>query len=58
MKKKNPIKKFIKDEKGQGMTEYGLILGVIGALALGAFTIFGEGFKEKIGDITTNLFGE
>lgn len=54
--KKNPIKKFIKDEKGQGMTEYGLILGVIGALALGAFTIFGDKFNAKIGDITNNLF--
>lgn len=54
--KKNPIKKFIKDEKGQGMTEYGLILGVIGALALGAFTIFGTEFKAKIGDITDSLF--
>lgn len=56
--KKNRIKKFLKDEKGQGMTEYGLILGVIGAIAVGAFALFGDNITEKIGEIPNKLFKE
>lgn len=56
--KKNPIQKFIKDEKGQGMTEYGLILGVIGAVAIGAFAIFGDTIGENIKSIPGKLFNK
>lgn len=56
--KKNPMKNFLKEEKGQGMTEYGLILGLIGAVAVGAFALFGDSIKEKIGGITDDLFNK
>lgn len=57
MKKNNPIKKFIKDEKGQGMTEYGLILGAIGLIAVGAFATFGTSLGDKISSVTQQIFG-
>lgn len=56
--KKNPITNFIKDEKGQGMTEYGLILGIIGAIAVGAFAVFGSSLTEKIGEIPGKIFNK
>ncbi|MBD8069121.1 Flp family type IVb pilin [Bacillus sp. PS06] len=52
---KKQIKRFIKDEKGQGMTEYGLILGVVALGAIGAFWAFGDTLTTKVGEVTTNI---
>ncbi|MHB1315742.1 MAG: Flp family type IVb pilin [Christensenellales bacterium] len=35
------LKKFFKDENGQGMVEYGLILGLIAVAAIAALIILG-----------------
>lgn len=47
------MKKFmniLRDENGQGMVEYGLILGLIALVAVGAVIVLGDG--------VTNLFGK
>ena len=35
------IKNFIREEEGQGMVEYGIILGLVSVLAIGALTLMG-----------------
>ncbi|OIJ15664.1 hypothetical protein BKP35_01320 [Anaerobacillus arseniciselenatis] len=52
---------LFKEEKGQGMTEYGLILGLIALAVIAAlFTMGGaieEKFQEIISGITNNNAG-
>ncbi len=49
------IKNFIKDEKGQALSEYGLIIGLIAVVAIGAISLFGEQIKKVFTDITAKL---
>ncbi|MFT4416834.1 Flp family type IVb pilin [Fredinandcohnia humi] len=51
------IKQFFTEEKGQGMTEYGLILGLIALAAVAAMTLFGTEISEKFGEVTEKLTG-
>ncbi|WP_139193167.1 Flp family type IVb pilin [Anaerobacillus alkalilacustris] len=52
----NKFMKFFKEEEGQGMTEYGLILGVIAIGAIAAFTLFGDSLIEKINEVRGSIF--
>ncbi len=53
----NNIKRFIKEEEGQGMTEYGLILGVIAIGAIAAFGLFGDALVAKVKSLQGQIFG-
>ena len=52
------IKKFLKDESGQGMVEYILIIALVAAVLVGLFKMFGtqmsDLFKKAIGTISKN----
>lgn len=37
---------FFKDEAGQGMVEYGLVIGLIALVVLGAVTLFGTSLEQ------------
>ncbi|MBU9721313.1 MULTISPECIES: Flp family type IVb pilin [Bacillaceae] len=50
------FKKFMNEETGQGMTEYGLILGVIAIGAVAAFTAFGGALIDKINEVKDSVF--
>ena len=39
------LKKILKDENGQGMVEYGLILGIVAVAAIAALIILGPKVK-------------
>jgi pilus assembly protein Flp/PilA len=48
-RKDNGMKKlirFLKDENGQGMVEYGLIIGLIAVVVIGALIILGPKIKD------------
>lgn len=47
--------RFIKDEKGQGMAEYGLILALIAIVVIGAVTAIGDNLEAKFTQVGTAL---
>ena len=44
------VKNFLMDEDGQGMVEYGLIIGLVALAVIGALAVLGP----KIADMFTN----
>lgn len=51
----NKIKNLVSEEKGQGMTEYGLLLAVVVVVVVGALTIFSSSLKTLFDNIKTAL---
>lgn len=49
------VKYLIKDERGQSMAEYGIILALIAVVCIGAFTSLGTTINGKIGDVVAGL---
>lgn len=45
------LKRFLKDESGQGMVEYALIAVAV----IGAITVLSQGIEGKFGQVTNNL---
>lgn len=43
------------EESGQGLVEYGLILGLIAVIAIGALTAIGTGVDTKLTEVATAL---
>lgn len=54
---KQLLNKLVKEEKGQGMTEYGLILGLIAVVVVGAVTLMGGTIETKFEDVIKKLGG-
>jgi pilus assembly protein Flp/PilA len=46
-----------KDEEGQALAEYGLILGLIAVVAIAALTLLGTAITGKLGGVATGLGG-
>jgi pilus assembly protein Flp/PilA len=53
------LKLFVlyKDEEGQALAEYGLILGLIAVVAIAALTLLGTAITGKLTSINTALGG-
>ena len=47
------MKKFFKDESGQGMVEYGLIIALVAVVVIAALAVLGP----KISKIFSNISG-
>lgn len=47
---KNKLMGLIKEEQGQGMTEYGLVLGLIAVAAVGALVLLRTEIMEMYDD--------
>jgi len=45
------MKKFFKDESGQGMVEYGLIIALIAVVIIAALTLLGPKIKGLFNDV-------
>jgi len=48
------IKKLLKDESGQAMSEYGLVLGIVAVAVIAALT----GLREQITGLFTSITSE
>jgi pilus assembly protein Flp/PilA len=53
------LKLFVlyKDEEGQALAEYGLILGLVAVVAIAALTLLGGAITGKLGSISSALGG-
>jgi pilus assembly protein Flp/PilA len=49
------IARFIQDEDGQALTEYGLILGLIAVVTVGALTMMGTNVNKMLSAIANTL---
>ena len=46
---------FLKDENGQGMVEYGLIIALIAVVVIAALTILGPAIADMFNDVNSYL---
>ena len=44
------IRQLLEDQRGAGMTEYIILVGVIALLAIAAFQFFGDEVRQKVED--------
>ena len=51
------LENFVKDENGQGLAEYALILALIAIVVIAALTLIGTAAKDKLNSIGTTLNG-
>ena len=49
------LRKWFKDEEGQGMVEYGLIIGLIAVVVIVALVALGPKIKEKFDEINNAI---
>ncbi|WP_334110151.1 Flp family type IVb pilin [Thermodesulfitimonas autotrophica] len=49
------LKRLVKEEEGQGMAEYGLILALIAVVAIAALVVLGGRIKNKFEEVSNNL---
>ncbi|MDZ5783473.1 Flp family type IVb pilin [Marinococcus luteus] len=49
------FKNLVVEEEGQGMTEYGLILGLIAVAVIAAIVTLGDEINTILGDVTDGL---
>ena len=52
------IKRLVKEEEGQGMVEYGLIIALVSVVVIALLTAMGGGLKAKFQEIVSALGGE
>ncbi|MDP4552833.1 Flp family type IVb pilin [Alkalihalobacillus macyae] len=51
----NKMARLVKEEEGQGMAEYGLILGGVAVVAAGVFFTLGGTIKTMVNDIVDSF---
>jgi pilus assembly protein Flp/PilA len=49
------LKSFWKDENGQGLVEYGLIIGLIAVVVIAALTLMGNSINGLFGRVNDSL---
>jgi pilus assembly protein Flp/PilA len=51
------IRRFLREDDGQGLVEYGLILGLIAIICIAALTQMGTSVDDILNEIATALTG-
>ncbi len=49
------VRRFVREEEGQGLVEYALIIGLIAVVAIAALTASGGSIKSIFGTISGEL---
>ena len=55
MKLFNQLKSFVRDEEGQDLIEYALLVGLVSLVAVGALTLTGTSVNDIFTKIQTKL---
>lgn len=48
------VKRLMKEEEGQGMTEYGLIIGIVSVVLIGVLVLFRDKLESIFNQITNS----
>ena len=51
----NYLSSKVKEEEGQGMVEYALLVGLIAIVVIGVLVLLGPAIADKFTEITTEL---
>lgn len=51
------LKKFVKEEEAQGMTEYALVIALIAIVVTAGVLLFGQNLLSKFNDIAGKVSG-
>jgi len=51
------LKSLVKDEKGQGMVEYGLIIALVAVVVIAALTLMGGNLKGMLNSVAGSVKG-
>ncbi len=49
------VKRFMVDESGQGMVEYGLILALVALVVIGVLSLLGDSVKDTFQSVLDKL---
>lgn len=49
------MKRFLMNEEGQGMVEYGLIIALVAVVVIAAIALLGNGVKNTFTNVTNSL---
>lgn len=49
------LKRFFKEENGQGMVEYGLIIALVAVVLIGTLVAMNGGFNNVLGQIRNSV---
>lgn len=50
-----PLKRFVADEHGQGMAEYGLIIALVAVVVILALTMLGTNISAKFDKVASEI---
>ena len=53
----NLVKRLVREEEGQGLVEYALIIGLVSVVIIGALGLLGDGIGDIFAAIGTKLSG-
>lgn len=51
----NTLKRLIKEEEGQGMAEYALIMAAIAVVCIVAYQLLGNAIRDQVNEVTNEL---
>lgn len=49
------VKTLYRDQRGQGMAEYGLIIALVAVLAIAGFRLLGSSLGSKVQDVANTI---
>ena len=49
------VKRFVRDDEGIAVTEYGLLVALVAVLLIGVVTVFGSSIKSWFGARTSTI---
>ena len=52
---KDMLMRLVREEDGQGLSEYGLVIALVAAVVIAVMTVFGTALKEVFTDLAEKI---